>query len=72
MIVNPILAADIGLSCQLHKLLYFDCMLSTNQSFHSKANVFNNLHVLRNNRTKEGSNNSPVMFPTLGLKHWSE
>ena len=31
---NPILATEIGLSCQLHSLL-----LSTNQSFHSKSNV---------------------------------
>lgn len=30
---------NFELSCQLHVLLYIDCMLSTNQIFHGKSNV---------------------------------
>ena len=37
---NPISATDIGLSYQLHMLLYIDCMLLTNQSFYSKSNAW--------------------------------
>lgn len=34
---------DIGLSCQLHMLLYIDCMLSTNLSLIVSL-MFNNNH----------------------------
>ena len=33
------ISTDIGLLCQLHVLLYIDCMLSTYQSFPSKSSV---------------------------------
>ena len=30
---------NTGLSCQPHMVLYIDCMLLTNQSYHCKSNV---------------------------------
>ena len=38
---NQLSAANIELSCQLHTPLCIDCMLSTNQSFHTRSNVYN-------------------------------
>ena len=38
---NQLSAANIELSCQLHTPLCIDCMLSTNQSFHTSSNVYN-------------------------------
>ena len=38
-LINAIYAADIGLSCQLHTILYMDWILSANQSFQYKSNL---------------------------------
>ena len=38
-LINAIYAADIGLSCQLHTILYMDWILSANQSFQCKSNL---------------------------------
>ena len=38
---NQLSAANIELSCQLHTPLCIDCMLPTDQSFHTRSNVYN-------------------------------